>query len=241
MLSQINKEEAHFLSSFEVSDIMDDEWKIIEKQKDSFIISDDCDTSFLKWPGYVFSNLEAKEAYEKIYKDFVDKKTFTPSRGNLSKNNNYIFIGIRPSHAMPISSNRELAGFPCWFLGESSSFLCRYLSQLNIYPYVLNVYSSPSQPFNKDFRFVFKELVVIFYIYKNIYNISDLNLVFMGSYEEYPLLVRHIKRHPIFNNFKINLKCYSIWHPSYLVRSYSDNKFEEWKNQMTKRRKEILC
>lgn len=237
MMLQINENDAHIISSQNLNDLNDEDWKLIKQQKGSFIIGDNCGSRFLKWPGYVFSSPEAQASYMRIYKDFIDQKIYTPSRGNLSKNNNYIFIGIRPSHAMP--NQRDLSGYPAWFLGESSAMLCRLLAELNLYPYVGNIYNQPTQPFNKDFKFMFKELVVIMYIYKVIYGMSELNLMLMGNYEEFHIFVDQLKFHPLYTRFKIKVNAYSMWHPSYLVRSYSDGKFNEWKKQVAQKKRVI--
>jgi len=235
---QINEKDAHIIPSQKLNDLSEENWNFIKQQRNSFIISDNCGPNFLRWPGYVFSSLDAQSAYMRIYEDFINQKIYTPSRGNLSKNNNHIFIGIRPSHAM-LKENADLRGNPAWFLGESSVMLCRLLSELNLYPYVGNIYNQPTQPFNKDFKFIFKELVVIMYIYKVIYGMSELNLMLMGNYEEFPIFADQLKFHPIYERFKIKVNTYSMWHPSYLVRSYSDDKFDEWKKQVSKKKRQL--
>ena len=234
---QISKEEAYILPSVNLSDISEEKWPIINKQRNSFIIGDDCESKYFKWPGYIFSSVKAQLAYMKIYQDFIDKSIYTPSHGNLSKNNNYIFLGIRPSHTMPYQ--RPLNGYPAWFLGSSSEMFQRLLSELNIYPYVGNIYNQPTQPFNKDFTFIFKELIVIMYIYKVIYKINELNIMFMGSYDEYPIFIHQLKTHPLYKQFNMVINTYSMWHPSYLVRSYSDDKFETWKYQVREKSRKI--
>ena len=89
-MDKITKNDIHLTSSQNLTEISDNEWKIIERQKNSYILSDDYDISFLKYPGYIFSNEEAKDCYTRIHNDFIADNIYTPSRGNLSKNNNYI-------------------------------------------------------------------------------------------------------------------------------------------------------
>lgn len=227
-MKQINISEAHITSTQNLTEIKDDEWNIINKQKCYFILSDSCDKSFIKFPGYVFSNMQAKNCYMRIYNDFISQNIFTPSRGNLSKNNNYIFIGIRPGHAFAHLSKAEIA----WLYGPSSSLLHELLDSLNIYPYFTNIYNEYTKPFNKDFKFIFKEMVVVLYIYKYVYNIDEVNIVFMGNYDEYPLFKTLLNNNEIIKRFDIKLNFYKIWHPGYLARSYSVEKFEEWKKQL---------
>lgn len=228
-MKQINITQTHFASSQNLTEISDDEWKIIESQKHSFILSDNCDSSYLRYPGFTFSNLQAQNAYLKIYNDFISENIYAPSRGNLSKNNNYIFIGIRPGHVYAHLSKADTA----WLFGPSSILLHEYLTSLNIYPYFTNIYNEPNKPFDRNFKFIFKELIIICYIYKMIYELNDLKLVFMGKYDEYPLFVNYIKNNEVFKKLNMNLKVYSIWHPSFLARSYTETKFESWKYQLS--------
>jgi hypothetical protein len=225
---QIEDKSIHFATSQNLSEIQDEEWRIIAAQKHTFLLSDNCDTSFLRYPGFVFSNLQAKECYLRIYNDFINDGIFTPSRGNLSINNNYIFIGIRPGHVYAHLSQADTA----WLFGPSSTLLHKLLISANIYPYFTNIYNEPDKPFNKDFSFIFKELIVISYIYKIVYKIPELNLVFMGNYEEYPMFKEYLMKNETFKSFNLKVNFRSIWHPGYLARGYDDNKLEQWKNQL---------
>ena len=229
----IDKTKIHLASSQNLTEITDDEWKLIEYQKHSFSISDDPNISLLRYPGFIFSNVEAQHCYTTIYKDFVDNNIYTPSRGNLSKNNNYIFIGIRPGHVYAHLSKADTA----WLFGPSSVLLHKLLTSLNIYPYFTNIYNEPNKPFDKNFKFIFKELVVLCYIYKIIYGIKELNLIFMGNYEEYPLFINYAKNHNVIKQLRITLNCLSVWHPGFLTRGYDDNKLESWKNQILNKEK----
>ncbi|NMC58016.1 MAG: hypothetical protein GYA51_01270 [Candidatus Methanofastidiosa archaeon] len=227
-MNQIKINSVHLASSQNLTEIQENEWEIIAQQKHSFFLSDTNDIHYLRFPGFVFSNLEAQNNYLKIYKDFVDNNIYTPSRGNLSKSNNYIFIGIRPGHVYAHLSKADTA----WLFGPSSTLLHKLLIATNIYPYFTNIYNEPNKPFNKDFNFIFKELVVIFYIYKIVYQINEMNLVFMGNYEEYPLFKEYLLNHPIIKKFNMKINFRSIWHPGFLARGYDDRKFETWKSQL---------
>jgi len=229
-MNRIDISNAHFVSSLNLTEINDEEWKIIAEQKYSFILSDLCDIKFLRYPGFVFSNIEAKDCYTKIYKDFIDNNIYTPSRGNLSKNNNYIFIGIRPGHVYAHLSKADTA----WLFGPSSILLHKLLISLNIYPYFTNIYNEPNKPFNKDFTFIFKELIIVIYIYKIVYKINELNIIFMGNYEEYPLFKEYLLNHNYFKKFNMKINFFNIWHPGYLARGYDEYKFENWKKQILK-------
>lgn len=235
-MNQIVADKVHFVTSQNLTDIQNEEWEIIATQKHSFILSDNCDIKFLRFPGFVFSSEEAQRCYLKIYKDFIDNNIYTPSRGNLSKNNNYIFIGIRPGHVYAHLSKADTA----WLFGPSSVLLHRFLIDMNIYPYFTNIYNEPNKPFNKDFKFICKELIVVLYIYKVVYDISEMNIVFMGSYDEYPLLKTYISQHPVFRKLNMSINYFSIWHPGFLARSFSQSRFEDWKKQITLKQKITL-
>ena len=232
---ELQQNNAHFVTSQNLTEIQQSEWDNISYNKNSYIISDNCDVSFLRYPGYIFSNKEAASNYMKIYNDFLSQNIYTPSRGNLSKSNHYLFIGIRPGHVYAHLSKADTA----WLFGPSSSVLHKLLIETNIYPYFTNIYNEPNKPLNKDFKFIFKELIVILYIYKMNYKINELDLVFMGSYDEYPLFVHFVKSNPLVQRFNMKLDFYSIWHPAYLSRGYDDSKFRQWRNQLLYKEKRL--
>lgn len=236
-MNEIKETESYLLSTLNIFKIKDDEWNILREQKDSFFYSNNPKVDYLRWPGFIFSSEEAKDFYLKIYNKFKNNKIYTPSRGNLSESNRHILLGIRPSHAMP--NQMDLSGFPAWLLGDSSAILQKLLTECNVFPYLGNVYNQPSQPFNKDFSWILAELLTIFYIYKTLYNVNNINVVFMGNYDEYPLLVSTLKNNKIFKSIGIDINTYSIWHPSYLLRSWSTEKFNHWKKQFIEKFKEI--
>jgi len=217
-MQRIELTEAHIISSANQTALTDDEWKIIGDQKNSYIISDECDTNYMMYPGYVFSNEQAREVYQPIYEGFANVNT--PARGNLSKNNKWIFIGIRPGHAFAHLCKTESA----WIFGPSSKLLQKYLLSFGIYPYFTNVYNDQKESVSKDLNFIVRELKTIAHIYNKIYGMNELNFVYMGSYAEYESLKR------LDFGIKVNTHC--IWHPAYLARAYTDEKFETWRNMI---------
>lgn len=228
-MENINRYKVHLVSTQNLSKIEEDEWDIISKQKYSYILDDKCeDLSLLRFPGFVFSNKQAKTFYDSIYNDFIRNNIYTPSRGNLSKGNNYIFMGIRPGHVYAHLSKADTA----WLFGPSSIMLHKFLLDKKIYPYFTNIYNEPTKKFNNDFKFITKELAVISFFYKKVYNVNELNIVFMGKYPEYDLFKNSILNNKQFNKIGVKLTFNNIWHPGYLARSYNDNKFEIWKKQL---------
>lgn len=219
-MKKIDITEAHIISSPNQTTLTDKEWDIIKDQKPSYIISDNCDIKYMLYPGLIFSNEDARKLYEPIFKSFVESGANTPARGNLSKNNNFIFIGIRPGHTYAHLCKTETA----WIFGPSSKLLQKLCSSLNIFPYFTNVYNDYRKSFNKDLNFIVRELTTISNIYKNVYGINELNFVYMGSYAEYESLKRY--------DFGIKVNNHSIWHPAYLARAYTEEKFNSWKNMI---------
>jgi hypothetical protein len=219
-MKKIDITEAHIISSANQTTLTEEEWQKIADQKPSYIISDECDTKYMMYPGLVFSNEKAREAYEPIYQAFIDSGANTPARGNLSRNNTFIFIGIRPGHAYAHLCKTETA----WIFGPSSKILQHLLLSLKIYPYLTNVYNDYRKSFDKDLNFIVRELETIVHIYKNIYGINELNFVYMGSYAEYESLKRY--------DFGIKVNNHSIWHPAYLARAFTKEKFQTWQNMI---------
>lgn len=215
--------EPYYITDFNLSKLNSKDWVNIDRYKNTYITYGESDIKNLIYPGYCFSNSDVAGFYHRYILDFIVNKlnSFTPPRGNLHKNNNFIFIGQRPGHFGAHLSKAESA----WLLGPSSKMLMRFLKEVNIYPYLTNFYHSHFVMENKDWSNIYKELVGIFRMYKIFYNKEDFNIVFMGSYEEYDVLAEKL-----FDFDDVNINIIKMWHPSYLLRSYSDEKFNIWVN-----------
>ncbi|MFW6281323.1 MAG: uracil-DNA glycosylase family protein [bacterium] len=227
-MEKLDKEKIHLISDFNLKKLQDEELNILENQKQSYIIDNKGHPKLFRWPGFTFTSEKAMKSYKKIHDRFIQENIYVPPRGNLSIKSNYIFIGIKPGMSHPDITKGNMA-----FLGPSGRILYKLLTKENIYPYITNVFKSPYSDGERNFEFIIKELLVIFYIFEKIYKKNNLNLVFLGSYEDYSTLVGKLAESKSFNeNFNIQLKCFSIWHPAYLVRNFNEYKFQEWKTQL---------
>lgn len=209
----------NLISSFELNKISTDEWKLIAENKFSYLIDNNPSIVHLLYPGFVFSSDAAAKFYDENVLFFIKNnlKAFTTPRGNLSKANNIIFIGQRPGSFTAHLSKAESA----WLLGPSSKMLIRACKDLNIYPYFTNFYHSHYINTDKNYENILFELSKILELYEQIYNITKLNIVFLGSYSEYDELINNLK-------YKNDLNIIKIWHPAYLLRSYSDKQYLKW-------------
>jgi hypothetical protein len=165
------------------------------------------------------------------YLDII--RAFTTPRGNLSKENNIIFIGQRPGHYGAHLSKAESA----WLLGPSSKMLIKLCKDANIYPYFTNFYHSHDTEINKDWFNIFAEILDLSIMYEKFYQIEELKIVFLGSYPEYDGLIEQIKNSYPNSKTKMKFKFIKIWHPAYLLRSYSEEKYYDWLNNLEKQLK----
>lgn len=223
MLKLIDK--CHYISTYSLPKIEKNEWEKIKQNKCSYKIDNSNFTSHLLYPGFCFSNDEAVNYYYKnIYSIF--ESAITPPRGNLSKNNKYIVIGIKPGTYFSHYSLAESS----WLLGPSSRMLHKLLLELGIYPYFTNIYKNYTDIENKKIDTIVNEIVNIFYMYESCYDINSikhLNIICLGNYKEYDILnttlaIRSDRPYP---------KIHKIWHPSYILRKNTSEMFIKWKNQ----------
>lgn len=234
-MKKIDKTDIHHVSNFNLKKIHKEELNTLEFQKQTYFISNKTKPDLFKWPGFTFTSENAVKAYEKIHDRFLKENIYVPPRGNLSIDNDYIFIGIKPGMSHPDIIKGNMA-----FLGPSGRILYKLLKEENIYPYITNVFKSPYSNGEKSFEFIIKELLVLFYIFEKIYKKKKINLVFLGSYEDYSTLVGKLDESKSFNdNFKIQIDCFSIWHPGYLVRGYDENKINNWREQLYNKNKKV--
>lgn len=209
MLKKIDKSECFFLDTYKQSEINDDVWSKIEYYKKTYIIQDSCEFKFNRYPGFMFSNDEAAELYYNNFYNNIENINTQP-RGNLSLSSKYIFVGIRPG-SNDIHSKSE----SCFLIGEKTAAVLNCLFRdLNIYGYYTNVYMS-STSVDINLTKILSELSILKLINNN------LLIIFLGQYDEYDKIIDILK----LENKKDYLK---IWHPSYIMRSYTTQKYNTW-------------
>ena len=192
------------------------EWEKIKKYRETFLIrNNEFKKEYLRYPGFLFSKKEDANKYSKEFYSLL-QDCITPPRGNLADSSQYIFLGIQPGDYRRHNFQHQIYEV-CWYFGPSSKVLYELLMKHKIYPYFTNVYKNVTDQRDKNFDLILKELEVIKNICKNI------KIVCMGKYEEYNFLKTELK-----NTFEF----ISIWHPGYLCREYSDEKFNKWSKQL---------
>lgn len=226
-LKRIEKEDVFFIKNYHLPKIDEEEWLDIYNHIDTYFVDDNInkEVQYLRYPGFVFSNGEAANYYyENHYKQLKEKGVYTYPRGNMTKSSNSMVIGIQPGkfYEKYLGADAESA----WLIGPSSKMLHSYCNKLNLYSYYTNVYSSRFDKQNYDFRNILNEIKTVKYIKQNIYNENFMVIIFLGSYSEYDSLVRRIESEGINEDFEI--RAYRVWHPSYLLRAYTEEKFEKW-------------
>lgn len=210
----LNKVEIpHLVSSYSLSKIKDEEWNEINKARKSYLIKEYCDEKLLNFPGFTFSSHYDAKHYFKFYKTL--NNVFTPPRGNLTKENKYIFCGIKPGHKFAYLSKYESS----WLFGPSTKLLLQFLKNLKIYPYFTNIYKSHYDEMNKNIDSIVNEIKII-------KKICNPKLIFLGNYEEYYNLSRRL------NEEKCKINCYRIYHPSYIARCNTLNNKQKWEKQL---------
>lgn len=222
---ELDYSKIHFVSNYLQTKLENEEWKTIHSQISSYILKEPLeDSRNLNYPGFFFSDQKAADIYfKKVYSSFKD--VYTPPRGNLSKNNNIILSGIKPGNWQAHLSKCESA----WIFGPSSKMLHKLLKEFSIYPYFTNFYKSFYDESNNKLLPILKEITVIAGIYKTIYNQNNLKIVCLGNYSEYDSLKNRLDVDDKILSLNMNITLHKIWHPSYLLRAYTDEKFAIWK------------
>jgi len=222
MLNKIENKNIYFTPTFNMYKIT--EWQQLSNQSFTYSLMDNSDSSFIRYPGLIFSNEAAAEYFIKNY--YLDhrktKKTGGYPRGNLSKNNNIIIIGQRPGHHHQKAHKLDTTNWMCGI--ATVEILMAVCLELNIYPYFTNYYKMYNDEATEN-KLIYQELEVLKYIYQNIYKIKELKLVFLGKYFEYDLIIQKYYNDPFFKFLKIN-------HPAYIARFNSIEKYENWKNSL---------
>jgi hypothetical protein len=195
-----------------------DDWDAIDCDKSKVVITNNPNNRrYLTFPGFVSDNIELANLYEKYIYNKI-REVFIPPRGNISTKCQLMVVGIKPGTKYMIYSKSECS----WLLGPSSQMLFKLLYETNVYPYFTNVFhDTNSSETTGDISEILKEID-----FMNIIN-SNIRIIFLGNYEIYNKLIDILAGKNINNAFK-------IWHPAYLCRSYTDEKFDKWKNQFIK-------
>lgn len=214
----ISSDAAFIPSGYYLNEIQDFEWPLIEKSKSQVVITHKPAFDLLRFPGLVFSNNDFATEYFKLYSDLNYPEVFTPPRGNLAESNSYMFIGIKPGHYYAHQSKSEAS----WLFGPSVIMLFGLLTRVDIYPYFTNVYKSHYEVDDGDTTRIEAELIGIANLFEKYYSKKILNLVFMGNYAEYD------KIYTALSKTRIKFNAIRIWHPAYLARNSSRERFEYW-------------
>ena len=220
-LHSISYEDIFRIKSFSMKQTEEDWAKILEHRFNYCLQDSKLSKIDNMFPGFYFSNKDICEFFDNyMINYFLKIKAKTIPRGNITNKNNIIVMGYRPGHTRLYLSRGESA----WLLGPSSQMLCKLLYETDVYPYFTNFYHSSHIKMNGNSSHILKELICLFNLYTMFYNIKDFTIVFLGSYKEYEDL-----KSILLKMGKINLNFIKIWHPAYLTRAYSKQKFEDWK------------
>lgn len=185
-------------------------WDRIDKFKNSYVVDNCPGIEYLKFPGFVTNYDTIAQKYDIIYKKFENSKT--PPRGNISTECKVMIIGFKPGTFFAHMCSAESA----WLIGPSSFMLNKLLYHTNIYPYYTNAFHDRLFDENEEnLTHVISEIKFMHAINENI------SIVFLGSYEIYDKLIFGICA-------KLNINCGRIWHPAYLCRAFTEEKFSVW-------------
>lgn len=202
------------VNSFIQTDVTDEEWKLIQRAKTQVVIDKNPSIKYLRFPGLVSDSKENavtyfNDAYSKITKvDF-------PPRGNISSKCNVAIFGIKPGMFLSKYNNHESA----WIFGPSSKMLNMLMEAINEYPYFSNVFHYRDTDENdlSSLDQVRREMSYLKSVNK------DVNILFLGKYPIFDVVKQEICD-------KLNIKSAKIWHPAYLCRSFTKEKFASWCN-----------
>ena len=213
----------HYLApTYTISKLSLDDNERIKETKSQFVIDDARCFEYIRFPGFkISSNTNILE-----YKEFYDStlsKVFTPPRGNLSKDNNFLILGIRPGKMFDHLPHEESA----WLFGPCSKMLHRLLLSLHICPYFTNVYKNwNDQNRKKSIEVVIKEIALVMRLMRKSYDTDKIKVICLGNYSEYDDIAR------VFSKVKDYIDIIRIWHPSYLCREFTVEKFNKWQNML---------
>lgn len=211
-MNELKQDELFFVPHCNHAQYAEEVWAGIERCKNAFVL-DEPKIEHIKFPGFVTDERWMADAYDEIvYKKCKFDEEFTPPRGNLSTQLTHIICGYKPGHALQHLSKFETS----WLFGPSSKMLHTLLEDVGIYPYFTNVYKNHSMLFG-DILIELEYLNAI---------LPHVVVVFLGSYEEYNRILYHFAKNDL------TLRHRNIWHPAYLVRAFTQEKYNTWKNSL---------
>ena len=194
--------------TFDLNEITEDEWKYILENKRIAIKSNKFDISNLYYPGFVIDDQEVFNKYLlNIYLKYYNN-SFTPPRGNLTHTVSTAIVGFAPGYSTLSRGESN------WLLGPSTKLLLDIFFKQGIYPYFTNLFKDPFKDNKPNYtaeqlsEAEYKLIDELLFIDDEINAIS---VIFLGSYKEYNNVKNKLKEH--------NINVYSIWHPSYVLRS----------------------
>ena len=204
------------IPTLKITKLSESDNEMVKNTKSTFLLDNSDELDFIKFPGFKISerNLNLLN-YAKLYKAEFENKV-TPPRGNLSTSCEYAIVGIRPGQ-MHVNHPHEES---CWLFGPCSKMMHDLIRHVGKMPYLTNVYKQwDDENLEKSISNLFTELDLVVSIVGH-----PITIVTLGTYDEYSLVDDYcrFRGRPYLN----------IWHPSYLCRSYSEEKFERWSNKV---------
>lgn len=219
----------------------DKQWVELEENTKAIVVNDNDVVPFyqkekrfldecLKYPGWIFSNDEARNFYYSKVIEFIQKRTENFPRGNLTKDLKYIIIGHAPSDFFTIKHETN------WLVGYGSQLLQRLMYESNIYPYFTNLWKTPfvnnretAYPENEAINELCYEIELIYQMRRDFYQIGNkLDCILLGNYFNY--YDNTFKN--LFNNV------IQIYHPAYIMRFGNNHEmYTNWKEQLSRQMK----
>lgn len=225
-------EKIYLLNSYNIRDYTPDVWDSISNAMTECVgnILTGHQLSLLRYPGFFIDKELAIKAYEKYVLDkFYKKNIINMPRGNLSSSLTHIMVGQLPFHNFAETNIKACPNFLC---GSSSELLIKLLNNNNIYPYMTHVFKTNIDFKNNMIKPFIDEIDVIAQIAFSVYGIKTLKLVFVGNYDIYYACSTELKMRRIISKHNVNIQLYRIWHPIYLLKEYTEEKFKTWNSQL---------
>lgn len=213
-MKKISNDKIYFQKEYNLGKICQEDWNRIAGCKNTFIIDESQQEiqRYNQYPGFVTDEREIIKEYDRrVYKKLGYYSEFTPPRGNLFSNISYVVCGYKPGHFYQHLAKAETS----WLIGPSTKMLHRLLFDVGMYPYFTNVYK------NHDLKF--GDILTELEFFVDVFNCE---IIFLGSYEEYSRIVYH------FSSRDKKIKYKNIWHPAYLLRAFTNEKYEKWRHNL---------
>lgn len=208
-MKEILNDKIYFQREYRLGKIKKEDWDRIAGCKHTFVINASEQQKYIQYPGFATDKKEIIKEYDKkIYFKFNFRSDLIiPPRGNLNSALSHVVCGIRPSNFLHHLSKISIS----WLIGPSSKMLYNLLSDVNVYPYFTNVYKNDTSNYG-----TIQELEFLINTFPNI------QIIFLGSYKEYDDIIYY------FSSKNKQIKYKKIWHPAYLVRAYSKDRYKKW-------------